>query len=117
MRWADAAAAQPITTADAAQAPGRIPASRWSSTSHTAAVVATSAIWRTSSDSAPSSTSSTKIPSEKPATPPGDGETGSDTHCARNTIGTSTNATPSPAQRAARAERRIAASKTNAAPA
>ena len=108
---------QPITTIDAAHAPPRMPASRCSSTSHTAAVSATSSIWRTSSDSPPSSTSSTKMPSEKPATPPGDGDTGSDTHCAKNTIGTSMNATPSPAQRAARAEPRTARNSSSAPPA
>jgi hypothetical protein len=77
-------------------------------------VTATSSIWRASSDSAPSSTSSTKMPSEKPATPPGDGDTGSDTHCARKTMGTSMSATPRPAQRAAGAERRTATNSTSA---
>ena len=101
MRCAAAAAAQPSTTIDATHAPPRMPAARSSSTSHTAAAIATSAICRRSSDSAPSSTSNTKIPSANPATPPGDGDTGSDVHCAANTIGTSIRATPRPAQRAA----------------
>ena len=70
-----------------------MPASRWSSTSHTADVSATSSIWRASSDSPPSTTSSTKMPSVKPATPPGDGDTGIDSHWAPNTIGTSISAT------------------------
>ena len=113
-RWALAAAAQASTTTAATQAPPRMPAARCKRTSATAEASATSASWRVSSESAPSTTSSTKIPSAKPATPPGDGETASELHCAASTIGTSTSATPSPDQRAAPAERRTAAKSNNA---
>ena len=58
------------------------------------------------------------MPSVKPATPPGDGDTGSDTHCAQNTIGTSTSATPTPAHsRGARRQPRTATSSSSAPPA
>ena len=108
MRWNAAAAAHPSTTTVATHAPPRIPASRCNSTSQTAATTATTSICTPSRDNAPSSTSKTKIPSVKPATPPGDGETGIDTHCAQNTIGTSMKATPRPARRAAPADVRTA---------
>ena len=62
-----------------------------------------------------SRTSSTKIPSAKPATPPGDGDTGTDSHWATKTNGTSSSATANPAQIAARSERRTATA-SNAAP-
>ena len=57
------------------------------------------------------------MPSVKPATPPGDGDTGSDSHCAANTIGTSISATATPAHCAARAQPRTATNSSSAAPA
>ncbi len=65
-------------------------------------------VCRRLSDSVERSTSSTKIPSANPATPPGDGDTGIDSHWATNTTGTSSAATPNPAQTAAGAEMRTA---------
>lgn len=49
-----------------------------------------------------------------PATPPGDGETASDVHCAHSTIGTSTSATPMPDQVAASTVVRTAACRQTA---
>ena len=92
-----AAAAQPSTIADAAQAPRPMPARRCSRTS------ATVGDGRDDHDLAdaratarPAAPAARRCPSVNPATPPGDGDTGSDTHCAR---------TPSARRRARRRRR------------
>ena len=101
-----APAAQPSTSSAAIQAPKRMPTRACSSTSATPAMAATSQVCPTLSDSAASPSSSTRIPRVKPATPPGEGDSGSEIHCDHTTIGTSISATASPAQPAARSDAR-----------